>query len=55
MTPQLGMSPMIIILMTLEMSFMLPETSIMLQENNYCTGIMIYNHHIFIGSNKLQL
>ncbi len=39
MTPQLGASLTIIILTTLEVSFLLLESSIMLLENIYGTGI----------------
>jgi hypothetical protein len=39
MTPQLGLSLTIVILTTLEVSFMLLELSNMLQENIYSTGI----------------
>jgi hypothetical protein len=48
MIPPLGASLTIIILTTLEVSFMLLESSIMLLENIYCTGI---TH----GDRQLQL
>jgi hypothetical protein len=53
MIPQLGPSLAIIILMTPEVSFMLPESSIMLLDNIYSTGVTVmivtYNFHIFIA------
>ncbi len=52
MTPQLGASLTIIILMTLEVSFMLLELSIMLKitfiAQTSLMTIVIYNHLMFI-------
>ncbi len=39
---------MIVILTTLEVSFMLLEPSIMLPENIYIAGITHDDHHIFV-------
>jgi hypothetical protein len=46
--PQLGASVTIVILMTPKVSFMLLESSIMLLENIYSTGITNDDCHIFI-------
>ncbi len=48
MTPQLGASLTIIILMTLGVSFMLLELSIMLLDNVYSTGVTHDDRHIMI-------
>ncbi len=65
MMPQLVTSLSIISLMTLEVSFMLPETSIMLLENIHSTGITHDNCHLqssyfystsfFIGYKIIQI
>jgi hypothetical protein len=65
MMPQLGASLTIIILMTLEVSFMLIVTSIMLLDNIYSTGITHDNCHlqssyfystlVFIGYKIIQI
>ena len=46
MMAQLGASPMIIILTTLEVSFLLLELSITLLENIYSTGVTHDNYHL---------
>jgi hypothetical protein len=46
--PQLGASLTIVILTTLEMSFMLLETSITLLENIYSTGVTHDDHNMTI-------
>jgi hypothetical protein len=48
MMPQLGASLTIVILATLEVSFLLLELSIALLENFYCKGVIHDDHHIFI-------
>jgi hypothetical protein len=52
MMSQLGVSLTIVILMTLDVSFMLLELSLMLQENTYSTSVThddhLYNGHIYI-------
>jgi hypothetical protein len=46
MTPQLAVSLMIVILMALEVSFMLLESSIVLLENIYSKGITYDDYHL---------
>jgi hypothetical protein len=46
MMPQLGASLTIVILMTLEVSFMLLESSIRLLENIYSTGFTHDDRHL---------
>jgi len=59
MMPQLGASLTIVILTTLELSFMLLETSITLLEKIYSTGVTHGDHNITIkifystGHNRL--
>ncbi len=48
LTPQLGVSLMIIILITLEVSFMILELSIILLENIYSTGVTHDDQHMMI-------
>jgi hypothetical protein len=46
MMPQLGASPMIIILTTLEVSCLLLELSITLLDNIFSTGVTHDNYHL---------
>ncbi len=50
MMPQLRVSLMNIILSTIEVSFMLPESPFLLPKNTYSTGITHDDHHLLQSS-----